>query len=44
MDGAAFELARLGGHRGLFFVARTMGARCWEPFRLGRLIQRGNSK
>jgi hypothetical protein len=30
MDGAAFELARLGGHRGLFFVARTVGAKCWN--------------
>jgi hypothetical protein len=29
-DGAAFELACLGGHRGLFFVARMVGAKCWN--------------
>jgi hypothetical protein len=34
----------LGGHRRLFFVARTMGAKCWEPACLGKLIQRGSGK
>jgi hypothetical protein len=29
MDGAAFELARLGAIAGDLFVARTVGAKCW---------------
>ena len=29
MDGAAFELARLGAIAGGLFVARTVGAKCW---------------
>jgi hypothetical protein len=29
MDGAAFELARLGAIVGDLFVARTVGAKCW---------------
>jgi hypothetical protein len=33
MDGAAFELARLGAIVGGLFVARTVGAKCWySPF------------
>jgi hypothetical protein len=33
MDGAAFELARLGAIAGWLFVARTVGAKCWySPF------------
>jgi hypothetical protein len=30
MDGAAFELARLGAIAGCLFVARTVGAKCWD--------------
>jgi hypothetical protein len=30
MDGAAFELALLGAIVGGLFVARTMGAKCWN--------------
>jgi hypothetical protein len=30
MDGAAFELARLGAITGGLFVARTVGAKCWN--------------
>jgi hypothetical protein len=30
MDGTAFELARLGAIAGCFFVARTVGAKCWN--------------
>jgi hypothetical protein len=33
MDGDAFELARLGAIAGDLFVARTVGAKCWYPFR-----------
>jgi hypothetical protein len=45
VDGwGSLRISSLGGHHGLFFVARTMGAKCWEPFRPGRLIQRGNGK
>jgi hypothetical protein len=29
MDGAGFELARLGAIAGDLFVARTVGAKCW---------------
>jgi hypothetical protein len=29
-DGAAFELALLGAIAGGFFVARTVGAKCWN--------------
>jgi hypothetical protein len=29
-DGAAFELARLGAIAGGLFVARTVGAKCWN--------------
>jgi hypothetical protein len=29
-DGAAFELACLGAIAGGFFVARTVGAKCWN--------------
>jgi hypothetical protein len=33
MDGAAFELARLGAIVGCLFVAPTVGAKCWYlPF------------
>jgi hypothetical protein len=32
MDGAAFELARLGAIAGDLFVARTVGAKCWHLF------------
>jgi hypothetical protein len=34
----------LVGHRGLFFVARTVGAKCWEHACLGKLIQRRSGK
>jgi hypothetical protein len=56
VDGwGSLRISSLGGHRGLFFVARTVGAKCWEPFRPGsakcwepfrpgRLIQRGNGR
>jgi hypothetical protein len=30
MDGAAFELARLGAITGCLFVARTVDAKCWN--------------
>jgi hypothetical protein len=30
MDGAAFELALLGAIAGDFFVARMVGAKCWN--------------
>ena len=30
MDGAAFELALLGAIAGGLFVARTVGAKCWN--------------
>jgi hypothetical protein len=30
MDGAAFELARLGAIASCLFVARTVGAKCWN--------------
>jgi hypothetical protein len=30
MDGATFELARLGAIAGGLFVARTVGAKCWN--------------
>jgi hypothetical protein len=30
MDGAAFELALLGAIAGGFFVARTVGTKCWN--------------
>jgi hypothetical protein len=33
MDGAAFELARLGAIAVDLFVARTVGAKCWYSFR-----------
>jgi hypothetical protein len=33
MDGAAFELARLGAIAGGLFIARTVGTKCWySPF------------
>jgi hypothetical protein len=38
------QISSFGGHHGLFFVARTVGAKCWEPFRPCRLIQWGNRK
>jgi hypothetical protein len=38
------RISSLGGHRGLFFVARTVGAKCWEPAFLCKLIQRGSGK
>jgi hypothetical protein len=45
VDGwGSLRISSLGGHRGLFFVARTVGAKCWEPVRLGMLIQQGNRK
>jgi hypothetical protein len=45
VDGrGSLRISSLGGHRGLFFVARTMGAKCWEPACLGKLIQRGSGK
>jgi hypothetical protein len=45
VDGwGSLRISSLWGHHGLFFVARTVGAKCWEPFRLGRLILRGNRK
>ena len=31
-DGAAFELALLGAITGGFFVALTVGAKCWNLF------------
>jgi hypothetical protein len=30
MDGAAFELSRLGAIAGCLFVARTVGTKCWH--------------
>jgi hypothetical protein len=30
MDGAAFELARLGAIAGCLSIARTVGAKCWN--------------
>jgi hypothetical protein len=37
MDAAAFEVALLGAIAGCFFVARTVGAKCWNlPFMIGR--------
>jgi hypothetical protein len=35
----SLRISSLGGHRGLFCVARTVGAKCWEPACLGKLIQ-----
>jgi hypothetical protein len=36
MDGVAFEVALLGAIAGCFFIARTVGAKCWNlPFKLG---------
>jgi hypothetical protein len=33
MDAATFEVALLGAIAGCFFVARTVGAKCWNlPF------------
>jgi hypothetical protein len=41
MDGAAFELARLGAIAGGLFVARTVGAKCWHlPFWASRSNER----
>jgi hypothetical protein len=31
IDGTAFEFSLLGGIMGCFFVARTVGAKCWNP-------------
>jgi hypothetical protein len=37
MDVAAFEVALLGAILGCFFVAQTVGAKCWNlPFRTTR--------
>jgi hypothetical protein len=44
MDGAAFELARLGAIAGCFFVARMVGAKCWDLICLCKLIQQGGGK
>jgi hypothetical protein len=38
------RISSLGGHRGSFFIARTVGAKCWEPACLDKLIQRGSGK
>jgi hypothetical protein len=36
MDAATFEVALLGAIAGCFFVARTVGAKCWNlPFQTG---------
>jgi hypothetical protein len=36
MDAAAFEVALLGVITGCFFVARTVGAKCWNlPSKIG---------
>jgi hypothetical protein len=50
MDGAAFELARLGVIAGCLFVAQTMGAKCWHFLlwasgsngRVGKVLARFN--
>jgi hypothetical protein len=48
MDGAAFELARLGAIAGCLFVARTIGAKCWDllPWasRSNEEVERVNTK
>jgi hypothetical protein len=37
MDATAFEVVLLGGIAGCFFVARTLGAKCWDlPLWTGR--------
>jgi hypothetical protein len=40
----SLRISSLRGHRGSFFVAQTMGAKCWEHACLGNLIQRGSGK
>jgi hypothetical protein len=39
---SAFEVALLGAIAGGFFVARTVGAKCWNSFSWGKLIQHGS--
>jgi hypothetical protein len=40
----SLRISSLGGQHGSFFVARTVGAKCWQPACLGKLIQRGSGK
>ena len=36
MDAVAFEVSLLGAITGCFFVAQTVGAKCWNlPFKIG---------